>query len=617
MSLENEMAEASYKLDEGQSSPTKCFPRTLNRRRRKEGAGHWLVAYRKSEEQRYRNVQRSLKETYKEHENDSPHGNTLDGLFLLQLHCVDEPSELCSVDISEQKLNNVKPEELQVFGNVAYIDASVNSLSLGSFSSFVSLRELNLSLNGLCDMTCHAADFPHLQVLDLSYNSSSADDIISIGHLPRLKVLHLTGNQLHHLPHLGSFIHDPTQQRAEEDESDFKALEVLILDDNKLTSGVFNSLANLQRLKYLNLQGNLISEIPYLQLAVEEREEDEEGGGGGGGIAHTQTTPSAIEDFKKISQERRKRSSLPLPELQFLDLSDNKLAEEEALMAAALFPKLREMDIHSNPLTTQRSGDPPLLTHYLHLRLGVTIKRKKSREAAKFPPKASAHPKWKVEGRTPKMALTDATCSAQRSESEVDDDDREDPEHFFVTQATDVPGCEFVLPDDEKRAAAAGSRETSPDAQWSPDVPVEPGGIQTAVRMLEHALKNLNVLRDPKPGVDRIQMRRRERRMKVKQPAERRVNEMIRQIKESTTVTDVPLSRAIRGSGVDERERREALALLRDLKAKHKTAHRKTMERAARLESGAEPPAGGTPLGDPPSGSESTAETSRTGVDRN
>jgi len=79
----------------------------------------------------------------------------------------------------------------------------------------------------------------------------------------------------------------------------------------------------------------------------------------------------------------------------------------------------------------------------------------------------------------------------------------------------------------------------------------------------------------------------------------------------------VRAGRAIRGSGVDERERREALALLRDLKAKHKTAHRKTMERAARLESGAEPPAGGTPLGDPPSGSESTAETSRTGVDRN
>lgn len=34
-----------------------------------------------------------------------------------------------------------------------------------------------------------------------------------------------------------------------------------------------------------------------------------------------------------------------------------QIAEEEALMAAALFPMLRELDIHSNPLTTQRSGN--------------------------------------------------------------------------------------------------------------------------------------------------------------------------------------------------------------------------------------------------------------------
>ncbi|TNN37567.1 hypothetical protein EYF80_052278 [Liparis tanakae] len=140
------------------------------------------------------------------------------------------------------------------------------------------------------------------------------------------------------------------------------------------------------------------------------------------------------------------------------------------------------------------------------------------------------------------MALTHATCSAQKGESEgEEEDDREETEHFFVTQATDVPGCEFVLPDDEKRTAAAGSRETSPAAQRRPDVPLEAGGIQTAVRMLEHALEHLNVLREPKPEVDRIQMRRREKR----QPAERRVTEMIREIRESTTVTDVPLRVAV------------------------------------------------------------------------
>lgn len=33
----------------------------------------------------------------------------------------------------------------------------------------------------------------------------------------------------------------------EEDDTQFKALEVLVLDDNKLSSGVFNSLKNLKR----------------------------------------------------------------------------------------------------------------------------------------------------------------------------------------------------------------------------------------------------------------------------------------------------------------------------------------------------------------------------------
>ncbi|KAM6911598.1 X-ray radiation resistance-associated protein 1 [Lycodopsis pacificus] len=498
---------------------------------------NWLVADRNAEEQQHRNVQRGIKETYKNCEADSPHGNTLDGLFLLQLHCVDKPSELCSVHISEQKLNSVKPEDLTVFDNVAYIDASVNSLSLGSFSSFVSLRELNLSLNGLCNMTFDAAHFPHLQVLDLSYNSLSADDIVSIGRLPRLKVLHLTGNQLHRLPpNLGSFNHDPTQQPAKEDE--FKALEVLMLDDNKLSSGVFNSLANLKRLKHLNLQGNLISEIPYLpltrskprQTSVEEQAEEE-------GLAHTETNPNG-----GISQEHLKEgnSSFPLPELQFLNLADNKIAEEEALMAAALFPMLREIDIHSNPLTTQRSGDPPLLTYYLHERLGITIKRKKTQEVAKRPLKVSADPKWKVEERNPKgskkLLLMDAPCSARSEtkktpESEGEHDTfQENTEHFFLTQATDVPEYELDLPADEKETAGNKERLMDAKAKPSPDV-VEPVGS------------------------------------------------------------------AIQGTGVNEQERKEALSLLRDMETMHKMVHKKRMEQAASIESdrntnqtGAEPP---------------------------
>lgn len=42
------------------------------------------------------------------------------------------------------------------------------------------------------------------------------------------------------------------------------------------------------------------------------------------------------------------------------------------------------------------TGDPPLLTHYLQDRLGITIKRKKTQEAVKLPLKVSTDPKWKV-----------------------------------------------------------------------------------------------------------------------------------------------------------------------------------------------------------------------------
>ncbi|XP_039634222.1 X-ray radiation resistance-associated protein 1 isoform X2 [Perca fluviatilis] len=610
---------------------------------------------RKAEEQRYRDVHRRIKE-FENRGADFPYGNTLDGLYLLKLHCVDKPSELCFVDISEQKLNAVKAEDLKVFDNVAYINASINSLSLGSLSSFVSVREVNLALNGLCNMKFDAADFPHLEVLDLSYNSLSADDIVSIGRLSRLTVLHLTGNQLHHLPpNLGSSSHDPTQPAKEED-TQFKALEVLMLDDNKLSSGVFNSLANLKRLKYLNLQENHISDIPYLQLAgcsqplqtsIEAQAKEEE-------LAHTETNPNTIEHIKRISQvihyswclrcfitlfpvfqisasvtlyishkenceEHCKRSSFPLPELQFLNLANNKIAEEEALMAVALFPMLREIDIHSNPLITQRSGDLPLLTYYLHERLGITIKHKKTQEAVKLPLKVSADPKWKVEERIPKKPmLMDAPCPAQsqvekskmtvkrtpKSEGENSRDGtlQENTEHFFVTQATDVPQFEFDLQADEKEIAenkydANSERFTCykmlMDAKPDPDDVVEPIGIQTAVRMLEHTLKNLNVYRDSKPKLDSIQTayREREKRIKelpplkpIKQPTAR-VDEMIKEIKEHTTIREVPLSSAIHGTGVSKQEHKEALSLLRDMKTKHKMVHKKTMEQEASMES--------------------------------
>lgn len=183
------------------------------------GAGHWLVAYRKAEEQKQRKVHRRVKGNVRTREDDrgtrSPHFQTLDRAFLvrnenvckalvgkpcarhpinahsvsllkLRLHCVDEPFELCSVDISEQQLNSVsiaprfilcfilsyfqdylvacdfkikdssvcgaqvKPEDLKVFDNVAYIDASDNFLSLGDCSRAVYGFIFNMLFHSLC-----------------------------------------------------------------------------------------------------------------------------------------------------------------------------------------------------------------------------------------------------------------------------------------------------------------------------------------------------------------------------------------------------------------------------------------------------------------------------------
>nr|XP_019941635.1 PREDICTED: X-ray radiation resistance-associated protein 1 [Paralichthys olivaceus] len=586
------MTAASCTLEDGQRHATKCLPARSVLHRRKDGGGHWLVAYRKAEEQSYSHMYRRIKETREGHENiavtDAPHGHTLDGPFLLRLHCVDKPSELCTVHISEQELDSVKPEDLKMFDNVAYIDASVNLLSLGSFSSFVSLRELNLSVNGIHNMTFDASDFPHLQVLDLSYNSLSADDVVSISRLPRLKVLHLTGNQLHHLP---PDLRSTQLFAEEEDDSQFKALEVLMLDDNKLSSGVFNSLRKLKRLKYLNLQGNHISEIPFLQPM--------------GSLE-----PASIsekEPGNKISQENLeelcKGSNLPLPELQFLNLSHNKIAEEEALMVAAFFPMLREIDIHSNPLTTNRSGDPPLLTYYLQERLGITIKRKETREVLRAPLKVSTDPKWKVEERIPKVSKKRLLMDQEtvKKTPECDGKNNEDgpftenTDNFFVTQAADVSKS-------DEQETAENEDATVPekfhhyqrlmDVKPHPGV-VEPIGIQTAVRMLEHTLKTLNVYRDSKPKSDSIQMPHRETERKIKdlpplkpakQPAER-VEDMLKEIRESTTIREFALSEAIHSTRVNRQEQKEVLSLLRDMKTKYKMLHKKSIEQVASVES--------------------------------
>ncbi|KAJ1120400.1 hypothetical protein NDU88_008570 [Pleurodeles waltl] len=448
----------------------------------------------------------------------------LNASFLLKSHYVDHPSDLCSVDISDKHLTSVKEEDFEQFDCVAYINATENLLSLAHFRKFSALRELELSMNRIQNLKVSAGDFPHLEILDLSYNNLSADDVLALGILPRLRVLHLTGNGLTHLPSdmAISEFKKPEIKR-------FPLLEILMLDDNKLSHpSVFASLANLKRLKQLHLDKNGIFEIPYLHQMEDEqhissptwvrvstsREESSHSLSSIQSLmkntqqadipevqqtdlpevqAATQSDGKEIEYVVSSNKDDPDRTEVvftsnpktpediisllkpayldkcfafpdefrtgvenslqrlspafepPLPELRFLSLADNKIENEENLLAVALFPSLVELVIHDNPLTTLRSGDPPLLTNFLQDRLGIKLIRKKNLEQGKphifIPLKA----KRKVKTRIPKIPKQPLMLGAP-------------PETF-------VWSLDFHL----SRTEQDGSRKQSQSPQLSPD----------------------------------------------------------------------------------------------------------------------------------------------------
>ncbi|KAG7483831.1 hypothetical protein MATL_G00042590 [Megalops atlanticus] len=398
----------------------------------------------------------------------------------MTLHRVDKPSDLCNVDISDQNLHSVKTEDFEEFDNVVYVNASENHLTLDPFSKFPILKQLELSLNGLHNLKVNARDFPHLEILDLSYNNLSSDDIQSIGLLPCLKVLHLSGNELRALPDSMAKPHYDSAQMASDQDVRFRKLEVLMLDDNKLCSpGVFHSLASLTRLQHLNLEGNYITEVPYLPQMEDlldlqncSRQQSEELGHGKvlvsaserlvandtsverpgsdqslqeDGVCPKSYSPLQTPLLPEAKMEFTGELHLPLPELKFLNLANNRIVLEEALLAVALFPSLSELVIHSNPLTTQRSGDPPMLTHFLQERLGIEIRRKKTAQLVKPHIVIPLNPKRKVNTKirkVPKLPLqleTDGISFLNGYGYSMENNAKELQKNLIPTECKSVP----------------------------------------------------------------------------------------------------------------------------------------------------------------------------------
>uniref|UniRef100_A0A8C1Z628 X-ray radiation resistance associated 1 n=1 Tax=Cyprinus carpio TaxID=7962 RepID=A0A8C1Z628_CYPCA len=485
------------------------------------------------------------------------------------------------------------------------------------------------SASNCLDAQLFKLDFIHLfQVLDLSFNNLTVESIINLGLLPRLKMLHLTGNQLQMLPlnMVGPF-HSFHYKRGV---LLFQTLEVLMLDDNKLSSpGVFMSLANLKRLRHLNLQGNYISGVPFLEKVETLQDEDK----------------SCLKMHSGALQYCHQRQEdgcalglcLPFPELRHLNLANNEIAEEEALLPVALFPKLSELVIHSNPLTTKRSGDPPMLTCFLQDKLGIKITRKKTTDLIKrhiiLPvsvkstvPNVPKFPSITANQHATEM-LSSTKCTGQdypppleyglshvfgfSSQTSIDDEEDiaigqehfdltsadisfemyQNAEPFFVTEVIllHLEPRSLQIKTYEKGGKACPEKligyEILLDDTSEPEMP-ELSGIQQAVSVLEHMLKNLLVYRDSKANLDLPQKPYTEREKRVRgYSSGKKVEELLSQIKEAKTIIKVPLDSVLEGgNGICKREYEEALMLLKDMKRKYRTAHLKRVEQAAQIE---------------------------------
>ncbi|XP_064639371.1 X-ray radiation resistance-associated protein 1-like [Lineus longissimus] len=490
------MAATGIKFDDGiPGFASNCFPvRSLLRHNDDDGEGAWLVAHRAEQRRRFKAVLCTKPKSYSQikeerlrlerEEKDVTCDATtvtddavnveeekvLDGFFLMKHCCVDDPSDLCSVSISGQGLSEVKEEDFALFDNVAYVNASENYLPLEAFKGFPIIRELEITLNGLRGIKLDLGDFPKLEILDLSYNNLSVEDILPLGLLANLKVLHLTGNGFRSLPPDFAKPHVTDDYKKQQR---FQSLEILMLDDNRLSDlTTFAALAALKNLKVLNLSKNEIYSVPQLQLVegrrktesvldkkIKKRERksrtksrDQDGmktppvsrenmatdDSLSQSQGESQSTDVQKTDFEKVTldpipesllkaateeefdftaekdfsrtisemeEEEEKVEEIPPPfnDLRSIDLSYNKIEEEEGILAVAAWPMLAELLIHNNPLTMRHSGDPPLLKRFLKERLGIDIVRKKPGEIEKPHIQVQAQPSRKVKTLIPKV----------------------------------------------------------------------------------------------------------------------------------------------------------------------------------------------------------------------
>lgn len=139
-----------------------------------------------------------------------------------------------------------------------------------------------------------------------------------------------------------------------------------------------------------------------------------------------------------------------------------QIEKEDHVLPVGMWPELSELIIHDNPLTTQRSGDPPMLHRILALNLGINIIRKKP--AFKSRPVLAPETRHKVNQRIPSYPRCDvdkllAIAAAPEQESRKfgatgsplppiageKKEEEEEGQSFFMTQVCNPFRKNFIM----------------------------------------------------------------------------------------------------------------------------------------------------------------------------
>ena len=245
-------------------------------------------------------------------------------------------------------ISAVDPRRLPGLVDLKHLDLTENAIpTLGSLSTIYGLQTLLLPLN----MMSHVGTFPddaflRLTMLDLSYNFLSAETLPALSELPSLAQLDLSGNTLGPLqPVLGPF----------------PALLRLLVANCGLDGADLLPLSALPALQELYMGDNRIAGVP---AAVTNPTIS---------MAVTTTSPKGknLTTPTKISTSSTSQSNVgarganvpsgsvgattsasvrPFARLHTLDLSNNRVAREEPLLALMALPVLERIYILGNPI---------------------------------------------------------------------------------------------------------------------------------------------------------------------------------------------------------------------------------------------------------------------------